>query len=29
MIFRVKVQIYRVFGMPFGCDALHRNEIGV
>ncbi len=28
-VFGVRVQIHRAFGMPFGCDAMHRNEIGV
>ncbi len=28
-VFGVRVQIYRAFGTPAGCDALHRNEIGV
>ncbi len=28
-VFGVRVQIHRAFGTPSGCDALHRNEIGI
>ena len=28
-VFGVRVQIHRALGTPFGCDATHRNEIGV
>jgi hypothetical protein len=28
-VFGVRVQIHRAFGTPAGCDAVHRNEIGV
>ena len=29
VVFGVRVQIHRALGTPFGCDALHRHEIGV
>jgi len=28
-VFGVRAQIHRALGTPFGCDALHRHEIGV